>query len=157
MASVILVHSEETLTVSALQLIKNYSLFENNPALLVSPYQVKSSDFRGVYLQIGKENSHNHIHNLTGLSRLREEFGCSQFAVKLSKSSPPSKGSQGRQLGSPPSGVHNTFLSESFQFVANGIMIESSVPEKSALFPAVREQISLDGCAPKFTLDDSET
>jgi hypothetical protein len=48
MASVTLVHSEETLTVSALELIKNCSLFENNPALLVSPYQLNSLETSAV-------------------------------------------------------------------------------------------------------------
>jgi hypothetical protein len=94
--------------------------------------------------------------NVTRLSRLREEFGCSQFAPKLSKFSPPSKDSQRRQLANPPLGVRCAFLSESFQFVADRIMVESSVAEKAVLFGAVGEQISLDRCARKFILNDSE-
>jgi hypothetical protein len=35
-------------------------------------------------------------------------------------------------------------------------MVESSVAEKAMLFGAVGEQISLDRCARKFILNDSE-
>jgi hypothetical protein len=122
-------------------LIKNCSLFENNPALLVSPYQVRSSVpfpiSREFISKLEGKTAKITATNLTGLSRLREEFGCSQFATKLSKSSPPFKDSQRRQLGSPLSGMRSAFLSESFQLVENGIMVESSVPEKAVLFPAV--------------------
>jgi hypothetical protein len=68
-----------------------------------------------------------------------------------------SKDSQGRQLGSPSplAGVRNALSSESFQFIANGAVIESFVKEAFALFPAVREQLSVDGCGRKFILKDS--
>jgi hypothetical protein len=51
--------------------------------------------------------------------------------------------------------MRSALLRESFQFLANGIPIESSVAEAAALFPAVREQLSLDSCAQKFVLKDS--
>jgi hypothetical protein len=159
MASVTLVRPEEMPTLSALQLIKNCRLVENNPALLVYPYQVRSSVPLPISREIvskleGKTAKITDI-NVTGFSRLREKFGCSQFAAKLSKFSPPSEDSQRRQLASPLSGVRRAFLRESFQFVVNGIMVESSVAEKAAPFPAVGEQISLDRCARKFILNDS--
>jgi hypothetical protein len=46
-------------------------------------------------------------------------------------------------------------LSESFQFIANGILVESDAAEAAALFPAVREQLSVDGCALTFVLKNS--
>jgi hypothetical protein len=50
--------------------------------------------------------------------------------------------------------MRNGLLNKSFQFVAKGIKIPSDVAEAAALFPAVREQLSVDGCARKFILED---
>jgi hypothetical protein len=46
-------------------------------------------------------------------------------------------------------------LNESFEFVVNGRVIESEVSETAALFPRIREQLSVDGCARKFFIHDS--
>jgi hypothetical protein len=72
--------------------------------------------------------------NLRELQQLCEEVGFSDFAAKLSKISEAREDSQGRQLGSPLAGVRSAHLSELFEFVANGSVIESSVAEASALF-----------------------
>jgi hypothetical protein len=125
------VHPKEMLTVSALQLIKNRSLFENNPASLVYPYQVRSSaplpisrDF--VFKLEGKTAKITDI-NVTGLSRLCEEFGCSQFAAKLSKFPPRSEDSQRRQLASPLSGVRSAFLSEPFELAQTELWLRAQL------------------------------
>jgi hypothetical protein len=52
--------------------------------------------------------------------------------------------------------VRNALLNESFRFIANGTVIESVVAESAALFPAVREQLLVDGCARKFVLKGGE-
>jgi hypothetical protein len=92
---------------------------------------------------------------LTGLQQLCEEFGFSDFGAKLSKISERKEDSQGRQLGSPLAGVRSAELNQSFQFIANGAVIELDFAEAAALFPAVREQLSVDGCALQFFLKDS--
>jgi hypothetical protein len=159
MYSITLVHPEDRVTVPVLQTINKCSLFENNPALASAPYRVQSSVplsiFREFVFALEEKAVEITDQNLTGLQRLCEEFGFDEFAAKLSKFSPPSEDSQGRQFGSALAGVRSALLSESFQFIANGILIESSVAEAAALFPAVRERLSVDGCVRKFVLKDS--
>jgi hypothetical protein len=87
---------------------------------------------------------------LTGLQQLCEEFGFKEIAVKLSKFSQQSENSEGQQIGNPLAGMRSALLSESFQFVANGAVIESDVAEAAALFPAVRELLLVDGSTRKF-------
>jgi hypothetical protein len=159
MSSVTLVHPEETLKVPVLQAINKCSLFQKNQTLAATPYRIKSlvtlPDFREFVSALeGKEVEITDT-NFPGLQRLCEEFGFSEFAAKLSKFSEPSKASQGRQLGSPLARVRSALLTEPFQFLANGVLIESSVAEAAALFAAVREQLLVDGCARKFFLNDS--
>jgi hypothetical protein len=43
------------------------------------------------------------------------------------------------------------FLKESIEFIVNGRVIELEIAE-SLIFPAVREQLSVDGCGRKFFL-----
>jgi hypothetical protein len=46
-------------------------------------------------------------------------------------------------------------LKESFEFIVKGSVIELDFVEAAALFPAVREQLSVDGCARQFFVVDS--
>jgi hypothetical protein len=46
-------------------------------------------------------------------------------------------------------------LNESFEIIVNGRVIESEVSEPAALFPIIRDQLSVDGCARKFFVEDS--
>jgi hypothetical protein len=46
-------------------------------------------------------------------------------------------------------------LNESFEFIANGTVIEMDVAEAAALFPAVREQLLVDGRSRKFFMQNS--
>jgi hypothetical protein len=160
MSSVTLVHPEEMLTVSAVQAATKCRLFQKNPTLLISPYRIQSPVSLSLFREFVSALEGNTVNltdtNFTGLQRLCEEFGFDECAAKLSKFSQPSKDSQGRQLGSPLAGLRSALLNESFQFIANGITIKSSVAEAAALFPAVREQLSVDGCGRKFFLNDSE-
>jgi hypothetical protein len=45
-------------------------------------------------------------------------------------------------------------LSEAFEIVVKGSLIDLDFAEAAALFPAVREQISVDGSARKFFVED---
>jgi hypothetical protein len=68
----------------------------------------------------------------------------------------PSEDSQEFQFGSRLAGVRSSLLSESFQFVVNGAVIESDFAEAAALFRGIREQLSVDGCSRKFFVQDSD-
>jgi hypothetical protein len=46
-------------------------------------------------------------------------------------------------------------LREPFQFIVNGTVIETDISEAAAVFPAVREQLLVDGCARKFLINNS--
>jgi hypothetical protein len=159
MASIALVHPGETLRVPALQVMNKCNTFQKNPALLVTPYRVRSSINLSIFREFVSALEGKTVNvtdtNLTGLSRLCEEFGFDEFAAQLSEFSQPSEDSQGRQIASPLAQVRSALLSESFQFIANGIVVESDVAESMALFPAVREQLSVDGCARAFVLNGS--
>jgi hypothetical protein len=87
---------------------------------------------------------------LTELQLLCEEFGFTEFASKLSRFSERLKDSQRRPFENSLSGMRSAQLNESFQFVVNGSVIESDFSESAAIFPAFREQLSVDGCARKF-------
>jgi hypothetical protein len=160
MSSVILVHPEETLTISIHQAITKCSLFQKNSSLLVSPYRVESPVSLSIFREFVSALEGNVITitvtNLTGLERLCQEFGFDEFAAKLSKFSPLLKDSQKRQIGTPLSGMRSSLLGESFEFFVNGTVIEIDIAEAAALFPAVREQLSVDGCARKFFVNCSE-
>jgi hypothetical protein len=154
MTSVTLIHPEETFTIPALQTMTKCSLFQTNPTLLVSPYRVQSSVSLSIFREFLSALEGNSINitttNFTELRELCEEFGFSEIASKLSKFSEPSEDSQRRQIGNPLSGIRSLSFNESFQFVANGIVIVSEVSEAAALFPAVRDQLSVDGCSRTF-------
>jgi hypothetical protein len=89
MASVTLVHPEETLTTSALQAMAKCSLFQKNPALLVAPYRVQSSVTLLIFQEFISALERKTVKitdtNFTGLQRLCEEFGFGEFAAKLSE------------------------------------------------------------------------
>jgi hypothetical protein len=92
MASVTLVHSEETLTVPAVQMLAKCSQFQKNTTLLDAPYQVQSSVTLPIFREFASELEGNAVTvtdtNFAGLRRLCEEFGFGEFAVKLSNFQP---------------------------------------------------------------------
>jgi hypothetical protein len=49
--------------------------------------------------------------------------------------------------------VRSVFLKESIEFIVNGKVIEVELAEAAALFPTVREQLSVDGCGRKFSVN----
>jgi hypothetical protein len=52
--------------------------------------------------------------------------------------------------------LYRSLMSESFQFIVNGKVVESDLAEAVTLCPAIQEQLSVDGCARKFFVNDSE-
>jgi hypothetical protein len=88
--------------------------------------------------------------NLRELQRLCDEFGFEKFSAKLSKFLDFSNFSEFRPFGSVFAGVRSVFLNESIEFIVNGKVIEVELAEAAALFPRVREQLSVDGCGRKF-------
>jgi hypothetical protein len=88
MDSVILVHSDETFTVPAVQAISKCDLFQKNPALTALPYRVQSPVTLSVFQEFVSELEGNSVNitdtNLTALQLLCEEFGFDEFAAKLS-------------------------------------------------------------------------
>jgi hypothetical protein len=89
MSSVTLIHPEETFTVPFLQTVNKCSLFQNNPALLASPYRVQSSVTLSVFQDFlsaleGKEVKITAT-NLTGLELLCGEFVFTELTGKLSE------------------------------------------------------------------------
>jgi hypothetical protein len=93
--------------------------------------------------------------NFFGLNRLCEEFGFTEFSSQLCLFLEGSECSEAIQIGSLFPRMRTPHLKESFEFIVNGTMIESEVGEAAALFPIVREQLSVDGCARKFFVHDS--
>jgi hypothetical protein len=140
MTSVTLLHLEDTVTIPIIQAVTKCSLFENNPILLLSPYRVQSpvslSIFREFVTALEGQTVNITTTNLSELEQLCEEFGFTEFSVKLSKFCLRSDNSQRRQNGIPLSEVRKVFLRESFLFIVNGSEIESEVAESAALFPA---------------------
>jgi hypothetical protein len=154
MDSITLIHPEETFTVPTLQTITKCSLFQNNPALLTAPYRVKSSVFLSIFREFVSELEGKTVNitetNLSELQLLCKEFGFDEFSTKLSKFFEFSNYSERRQLGNPFVGMRSISLKESIEFIVNGTKIELEIAEAAALFPAIREQLSVDGCGRKF-------
>jgi hypothetical protein len=159
MELVTLIHPEATLTVSALQAMTKCSLFEKNPTLTTSPYRIQSRVSLSIFREFVRELEGNPIQitstNLSELERLCEEFGFEEFSAKLSRFFYFSKCSEERQFGSVFVGMRNAFLRESIEFIVNGRVIEVEIAEASALFPSVREQLSVDGCGRQFYIECS--
>jgi hypothetical protein len=92
MASVTLIHIEDRTTISIRQAINKCSLFENNPALAASPYQVQSPGSLLTFREFVSALEGNPIKitdtNFTGLEQLSREFGFSEIAGKLSEFRP---------------------------------------------------------------------
>jgi hypothetical protein len=154
-----LIHPEQTFTIQALQVINKCSSFQNNPALLASPYRIQSSISLSIFREFvstleGKSITITNT-NLIGLEQLYEEFGFSDLSAKLSNFKSRSESSQGRQFESQFTGMRNAHLREAFQFIVNGIEIESDFAESATFFPTVREQLSVDSCARKLFVTDS--
>jgi hypothetical protein len=123
MASVTLVHPEETLTVSALQAITKCNLFQKNIMLTVAPYRVQSSVSLSIFREFISALKGNSVEitdtNSRELQLLCAEFGFDELSVKLSKFCQPSKDFLIGQLSSALTRVQSAQLSESFLFVLN--------------------------------------
>jgi hypothetical protein len=158
MTSVTLVHPEETFTIP-FQAITKCNLFQNNLTLADTPYSVQSSITLSIFQEFVSALEGNSIKitdtNLIGLQQLCEEFGFDELLSQLSPFFQPSDDSLGRQLRSPLTQMRSALLSESFLFVTKGTVIESDISEAIALFPSIREQPSVDGCARKFFVKHS--
>jgi hypothetical protein len=61
-----------------------------------------------------------------------------------------------QQIAAAFARIRSSHLSESFLFVVNEAVIESDLAEAAALWSAVREQLSFDGCARKFVVSEEE-
>jgi predicted CopG family antitoxin len=92
MTSVTLLHPEQTFTIPALQTMTKCSLFQNNPRLLASSYQIQSSVSLSIFREFISALEGNTINitdtNYTELKQLCEEFGFSEIAAKLSEFRP---------------------------------------------------------------------
>jgi hypothetical protein len=92
MASVTLLHPEETFTIPALQAMNKCSLFQKNSTLTVSPYRVQSSVSLSTFREFLSALEGNAIKitdtNYTELHRLCHEFCFSELAAKLSEFRP---------------------------------------------------------------------
>jgi hypothetical protein len=84
--------------------------------------------------------------NFKGLQQLCKEFGFDEFSTKLSQFFQLSEDSQKQEIGSPIARMRSAFLNALFQLVVNGSVIDINFAQ-SLIFPAVREQLSVDGCA----------
>jgi hypothetical protein len=92
MASVTLLHPEETFIIPALQSMNKCSLFQNRPILLASPYRIESSVSLSTFREFLSALEGNAINitdtNVTELHRLCNEFGFTELAAKLSEFRP---------------------------------------------------------------------
>jgi hypothetical protein len=92
MASVTLLHPEETFTIPILQAMNKCCLFQNNPALLIAPYRVQSSVSLSIFREFLSALEGNAINitdtNFRELHQLCEEFCFSELAAKLSEFRP---------------------------------------------------------------------
>jgi hypothetical protein len=159
MTSVTLIHPEETLTVPALQMISKCSVFEKNVTLANIPYEVQSSVSLSIFREFVSELEGNTVKitrmNLNGLEQLCEEFGFEEFSAKLSNFFRSLKDCQRQQIWNSLARVRSAHLRESILFVVTGTVIAHDFAEAAALFPAIREEHLVDGCARKFFLNEN--
>jgi hypothetical protein len=158
MSSVTLVHPEATLTVPVIHAIKKCDLFRNNRILAATPYAVQSPVSLSIFQEFvsaleGKAVTITDT-NCAAFQQLSDEFGFKELSAQLSKFCQPSKDPLKQQIVNPLTRAQNALLSESFLFLVNGTVIGSDIAEAATLCSAVREQLSVDGCARKFVLTD---
>jgi hypothetical protein len=134
MTSITLVHPEARIPIPIHQMITKCTLFSNAPTLTLSPSQIQSpislSIFRDFVTALNGQTIEITTANLSGLDQLSKEFGFSEFSSKLSKFNPNSH-------------FRLFEFRKSFQF-----------SESASLFPAVREQLSVDSSARQFFAND---
>jgi hypothetical protein len=180
MTSITFIHSEGRVTIPARQAINKCNLFRNNPRRRVSPYRVQSRVSLSIFREFISALEGNSVKitsiNFAGLTRLCEEFGFTELSSKLSRFVQQFEASnyseyseyeeeteeteeteefEEPQTKSRFPEVRNRFLKESFQFIVNGSTIESEISIAASLFPRIREQLSVDGCARKFFVNDN--
>jgi hypothetical protein len=92
MASVTLLHPEETFKITIVQAVNKCSLFQDRPILLASPYRIESSVSLSTFREFLSALEGNTINitdtNFRELHRLCNEFGFSELAAKLSEFRP---------------------------------------------------------------------
>jgi hypothetical protein len=154
MTSVILVHPEETFTLSILHAITKCHLFQHNPALLLSPYSLQSSVSLSIFREFLSALQDTPINitatNFTALQELSHEFGFSDFSQKLSNFANGFNIPQKHEISDLITRIQIPYLNEIFQFIVNGSGIEMNISKAVSLFPAVCEQLSIDSCARTF-------
>jgi hypothetical protein len=159
MNSITLIHPEATLTIPVIQAIKKCSLFRNNLTLTASPYRIESPVSMSIFQEFVSAFERKTVTitntNFTEFDLLSKEFGFTELSAQHYKVCESSSNWQSRQIGNRFVAMQNTHLSESFLFVVNGSVIESDFAESAAFFPAVREQLLVDGCARTFFLNES--
>jgi hypothetical protein len=160
MTSITLLHPEETFKIPALQAITKCRLFQKNPTLLLPPYRVQSPVSLSIFREFLSALTGNSIAitsaNFPSLRQLSREFGFSDLSSQLSNFNFPSKTFARLPIGARLSELRNSFPSEPFLFIVNSTEIEREISESVALFPAVREQLSVDSCARHFFITNSE-
>jgi hypothetical protein len=162
MSLVTVIHPEEKRQVSVHQVITKCDLFENNARLLDAPYAVRSSVSVDIFQQFVSALERNEVEitdtNIDGLFQLCKEFNFRDLRTKLSEFRPNLnvRESQVLKLTAALPPLHNAHFSDSFAFITNGVMIESNVAEAVGLSPVVKEQLSVDGCARKFIVNNNE-
>jgi hypothetical protein len=126
------------------------NLFRNNPKLAAVPHPLQSSVSLAAFRDFVSALTGNEIeitsHNLPALSQLSQEFGFDDLSRQILEFQPL-----------VVTRLQNALFDDSFVFIANGVAVESSLAEAVALSPAVREQLSVDGCAREFVLNGVET
>jgi hypothetical protein len=92
MASVTLLHPEETFTIPTLQMMTKCSLFQNRPILLPSPYRFESPVSLSIFREFLSALEGKAINitdtNVTELHRLCNELGFTELAAQLSEFRP---------------------------------------------------------------------
>jgi hypothetical protein len=92
--------------------------------------------------------------NSSDLLKLSEELGFTTLRSEI-RSFP--NNSREHHISDAFAQLQNSLLHDSFSFIINGAVINTEFAEAIALSPAVREQLSVDGCARKFILNDSRS
>jgi hypothetical protein len=116
--------------------ITKCSLFQNNPSLTAVPYRIHSSVTRSIFRDVVSELEGNPV-KITS-SHLR----VSRFFASF-------ESSERGEIGSAFIRLSASHLRDSFEFVVKGSVIELDFAEAVVLFPAAREQLSVDGCTRK--------
>jgi hypothetical protein len=167
MAEVVLVHPLALCQVSDQSLLQKCDLFTHDPKLKDSPYTLKSqvslADFRAFVSALEGTPITITNKNLTGLSRLCDEFHFRDLAAQLLHFRDSDNFNEKETIEDVEAGIPipiteithcGALFEDAFTFTATGITFECTVGQAVAVSPMVREQLSTDACASTFTLRD---